>query len=1120
MPVHTVLPTSRFCLAGNFVKIRVSQTGVYKLTYSELQNMGLKPEAVRVYGHGGAMMVQSFLQSHIDDLPAVPFYMYKGADGVFNKGDYILFYAQAAVSWQYTGIRFSHTQNPYSDYGYYFLSDNAGKQILLDRNEAAIDTVGCAHVTTFVDYQLHERDSLNLVDLTGSAGGGKEWYGETFSNGTTLKVPYTFSNIVPGKQMYCYIAVAATSSTESFFTYGIGENTNKLRVAQKPGEAYAMASTSSGGYRIAAGDNDKQTLTLSYASEANGAIGYLNYIELAADRYLKMTGGVLYVRNTEYYKKSVQTVFHVTGAKQETQVWNVTKRDSICSVPAHYADGELIFKADNDVVQEFVVITPSEYAGLKISPVSKSADYKKVPEQNLHGLHDIDMVILTHELFLEPSRRLAEEHKRKDGYTVAIVTDEQVYNEFSSGTPDATAYRMFMKMLYDRALDSEGSEHAPRFLLLVGDGSYDNRKRTLASATPVLLTYQANNSVNEVEAYSSDDYFGFLKDASGTRESADSSMIAIGRLPVRDLEQANQVIDKIIRYMENPTRGKWKTQTCFLSDDGDHGMHMRSSDTAAQIVRKLDQDVIINKLHLDAYQQETRASGESYPIVKSRLDNLLQNGVMFFDYCGHAGHNNITSEQMLTSREIRQMSNQNQGFWMLATCNFAAFDASITSAAEEAILNPNGGAVGLLAACRTVFAEHNEHLNNYVCEQIVIKDSLGRYVNTIGEAVQKAKHETTARLKGDKNKLCYILLGDPALRLNYADEYVIATSAMADTLKALSVQKIEGFIRTHEGDTATDFNGKVQVSVYDKQQQLVTLDNDETDEKKKSRVKFYDFPNLLFSGEAQVKDGKFDFEFMVPKDIKYNFGNGRITYYAYDTISGAEASGHYEEMIIGGSTDIEVVDTVGPELHLYINNKHFINGGQTNESPHFYADIKDENGINTIGNGIGHDLLLIIDNDAKQTFILNDNFTAKSGSYQEGRVSYKMSEMEEGMHSVMFRAWDLLNNSSTSTLDFEVVKGLTPEIYSLMLYPNPVPSNGVLNVVIDHDRPDAALETDMYIFNMSGHMVYAHSQIGADNIQLSPAAMNLTSGVYFFRVLIKTPDSEYNSKTGKIIVLN
>ena len=1107
---------------GNFVKIRVAETGVYKLSFSELKSMGLKPADVCVYGYGGAMLNMVMSDPHIDDLPQVPVYMHNPSSAKSDNERYILFYAKGPVSWRYTGSRFMHTCNPYSNYGYYFLTDNAGEPALLEANHAVLDTLGAHHVTTFSDYQLHELDSLIVTDKNGEEGCGREWYGESFGNGTKYGITFNVPDIV-ASEMYCYIDVAATSSEVSRFYFGTAAQQSSVSVPKKSGESYIVATVAYMGAAFPADNNEKQTISVLYESENSTAIGYLNYVELTAERQLKMRDGLLCVRNVEYYYDDRPTVFHVAGATEETQVWNVSDLSNIVSVETSLNGSELVFKADNMSLQEFVVITPSQYEGKSVSPISRSANYTKVSNQNLHSLRDIDMVILSPEAFLAPSQRLAEEHERKDGLTTAVVTDEEVYNEFSSGTPEATAYRMFMKMLYDRALASGGEVRRPRYLLLMGDGSFDNRKLLNSSAYPTLLTYQAANSVNEVEAYATDDYFGFLADDSGgNRDSSDSMCIAVGRLPINTLEEAEQVVTKIIRYMENSSRGKWKTQLCFLSDDGNSGLHTVSSEKAAELVRAEAKDFNINKIYIDAYPQESRATGDSYPLAKSKLDNLMHNGLLFFDYCGHAGYNNLSDEQMLTAKEIRQMSNQNMGFWMLATCNFARFDARTTSAAELAVLNPDGGAIGLLAACRTVFAEQNDVLNKNVCQQLFSRDTIsGRFVYTIGEAVKRAKRQTTIDKNGsDKNKLSYILLCDPALRLQYPDEYIVETTHAGDTLRALTVQTVSGYIRTHEGDTATDFNGKLLVSVYDKQQKLSTLDNDQTDTERKVIKNYLDFPNMLFSGETEVKGGKFTFSYMIPKDIRYNFGNGRIVYYAQDTIYGSEAMGYYEDVIIGGSSSVEIVDTVGPELTVYLNNMNFVNGGQTNTQPHFYADIYDEHGINTVGSGLGHDLMLMVDKSQNMTYILNDYFTAAAGSYQQGRVSYKMAELSEGQHSLAFRAWDLLNNSSTATLDFEVVSGLTPEIFSLLVYPNPLPQGGELNLLVDHDRPDAALLTEIYLFDVSGYLVYQKTVRGSiDHIVISQADANLRPGVYFLNVRLKTDDSKYTFRTAKVMVI-
>ncbi len=1106
--------------SGKFVKIRVEETGVYKLTYADLKSMGLNPASVRVYGFGGAMLSQYFGDKHIDDLPQVPVYMHKGSDGVFSDGDYILFYGQGPTTWQYTGYRFKHTTNYYSNYGYYFLTDSGAGQLFLEKQEATLDTVGCHHAYVYQNYQLHEVDSVNLIDIKeGEAGGGREWYGEVFGTNQQRSFNFRFPDLVAGGNAYCFIDVASCAMTSSNFAVAIGSETYDLTVSARDNDNVVIAAAGSGGFALTTNGSETQTAKLKYTTQSVGASSYLNYLTLTAECYLKLTDNVLFVRNVTNYMSEKSTVMHVSGASAETQVWDVTNLDNIHAVKTSLNGNELIFLSDNSSLQQFVVINPTKYNGLQIKQFSKNVYHKSVSNQNLHALHDIDMVIITPQEFVEPSQRLAAEHERVDALTTAVVIDEEIFNEFSSGTPDATAYRMLMKMLDDRALASGGKEHRPRFLLLMGDGSFDNRKLSSSSPMPILLTYQAANSVNEARAYATDDYFGFLGDNMTVLESRDSMMISIGRLPVRELEQANQVVDKIIRYMDNTSFGKWKTQLCFLADDGNSGMHTTASDQAAEIVKRQTKDLIVNKIYIDAYQQETRASGDSYPIAKSKLDNLFSSGLLFFDYSGHAGYNNICDEQMLTAKEVREMSNQNMGLWMLATCNFARFDALHTSAAELAVLNPNGGAVSLIAACRTVYAENNRILNNYFCEKLFEQDGKGHFVNTVGEALRAAKWLTTVKNNGDMNKLSYLLLGDPALRLNYPEQYTITTSSAQDTLRALSVQRITGFIQTHDGDIASDFNGKLYVSVFDKQQEISTLDNDQPDPEKKRIVKFVDYPNMLFSGETEVVNGLFSFTFMIPKDIRYNYGNGRITYYACDTVVGGEAMGHYEDVTIGGSYDIQMVDTVGPTVNMYLNNKSFRSGDQTNERPHLYAEISDVNGINTVGSGLGHDLLLVVDNDKKQTYILNDNFIAKSGSYQDGSISYKMSEMAEGQHTLMLRAWDLLNNSSTATLDFEVVKGLTPEISSLLVYPNPVTQDGLLRVAVNHDRPDVTLITDLYIYDIAGYTAYHHQQFGADDIIISPAECHLRPGAYFLRVMIKTEDSKYASKTAKIIVL-
>ena len=1100
--------------SGNFVKIRTAESGIYKISYDEISQMGLKPENIRILGYGGAMLEQDFSKRKIDDLPSVPFYMYKGSDGKFNKGDYILFYAQGPVSWSFTGLRFHHTQNTYSQYGHYFLSDNAGEQLLLDVICKDNSSVEAFDVYTYQNYELHELDSLNLIDLSGAHGGGREWYGEKFTKGSVLSFPMKALDRVYSEPATLSVDVVAKSfNAASEFHVNVLDEDYTISV-NKITDGLNSAMSGSLNTRIHSESTASPIVRIGFESADASAIGYLNYIELVTTCSLNLRNGLLLARNRDDYGSDRPSRFHVSGATSTTQVWNITKLDSIYSVETKLNGTELTFLSSNRQLQEYVIIDPSTCPTKRLVEFSSGKIFEKVANQNLHSLADVEMLIITNSEFSSAAQKLAEAHSRIDGLKTQVVTDQQVYNEFSSGTTDATSFRWILKMLRDKVEMVNCMCSEPKYLLLIGDGTFDNRKLLRTSGNNWIVTYQAKNSINEVKAYSSDDYFTFLDDNEGSSDVNATMDLSVGRLTVNTAEEADKLADKIIRYISSKQPGSWKRQLVFLADDGDGNLHTESSDQGAEIVRKNNPDFVVNKIYLDAYKQLTNASGESYPIAKNQLDNFMQNGLLLFDYCGHAGFNNITSELMLTAKEVREMSNQNQGFWMLATCNFAQFDARVQSAAEEAVLNPNGGAISVMASCRTVYATQNTRLNNYLMESLFEHDENLYYPNTIGDAIRKAKNKYMS-LHKDENKLPYLLLGDPAIRLHYPTDYQVIAKSTNDTLKALSVNKIEGYIHSSDADTLKSFNGVVHVSVYDKAAQITTLDNDND----KKKVTYIDYKNMIFSGTTEVKDGLFEFTMMVPKDIQYNYGTGRMVFYAQDTITESEGVGYNEEFVVGGSSNQLTTDTLGPDMKIYLNNEAFKDGDMTDIQPHFYAHISDENGINTIGNGIGHDLLLIIDNDIKQTYILNDYFVSKKGSYSEGNISYKLSELEEGEHELMFRAWDLLNNSSSVSLTFVVKKNIKATVYSVTAYPNPVSESGVAYIRVEHDHPDAVLELKLSVYDMAGNRKYYHEQIGADDVSINIPQAGLAAGLYIYNVEIKTADTSYTRKAGKLIIV-
>lgn len=1098
---------------GRFVKISVSETGVYCLPYDSLQAWGLDPSRVRILGYGGNMLSENFTLPKHDDLPSIPYYMHKGSNGVFDKGDYLLFYAEGPVTWKYAGGRWRHIQHPYSQFGYYFLSDDAGEQLLISE-AVALDGSNANDVDWYVRYMVHEIDSVNLVDKSGVSGGGREFYCDKLhgrSNG--LHVQFDVPDALLNHNLLCMTDLAVISSKASRVTVGIGADRVVKNIAAVPNDSYSRAVRDSISLTAKVNDPNKMTVKIDLSSTAIGVEGYLNYVEVNVPCSLVMRGNQMPICNVKYLSTSSPTRFTLRNTTADTQIWRVTDGVHVEQMSTDWSNGLLSWVGSNEKAEKYVALNVNG-TGWKIPRM-----VGKVKNQDLHALNNIDYVIICPSEFVEQAIRLAKKHEEKDFLTWAVVTDEEVYNEFSSGTPDVTAYRWLMKMLYDRANGDESKQ--PKSLLLMGNASYDNRN-ILGSTSGVsrLLVYEANNSVNEMMAYATDDYCGFLLDNAGMQsngwfsESYATMQIGVGRLPVRTLEQATQVVDKLCHYMDNPYLGKWKNQVCFLADDGDHGLHVETAEAGAIKIAAENPSFALTKIYLDAHTQEVNASGESYPLAKEQFRNMIDKGVLFMNYSGHGGYNNITSELILRTRDIKNLRNQHLAFWFLATCSFSHYDGGIPSAGEELLLNPNGGAIGVVSACRTVFVSQNTDLNRHFCDTILGHKGVADYQMTIGEATRAAKNAMGI----DMNKLAYVLLGDPALRLNYPTDYSIQTTSSLDTLRALTEHTIAGYVMTSEGDTASWFNGTMDVTIWDKKQRSLTRDNDEPDEAKKKKKAFDDYPNTLFSGQTDVVDGKFEFAFMVPKDIRYNYGKGRMVFYAYDEQTGEEANGHFENFVIGGSSTVEIVDTIGPDIQLYLNTPAFVDGGETYEFPHFYAEVYDEHGINTVGSGIGHDLLMVLDNDPKQAYVLNDYFVTHSNSYQSGLVSYKMPEMTEGAHTLTFRAWDLLNNSNMATLNFHVVKGLAPTIYQVTTYPNPVSSMGVLHIRIAFDQVDELTETCVSLYDLNGRLIKTYAQTSADEIRWDMSEIGLSSGIYMYQVRIKTTTSDYVSRAGKIII--
>ncbi|MBR6519546.1 MAG: type IX secretion system sortase PorU [Paludibacteraceae bacterium] len=1105
--------------SGDWYKIQVEQTGIHKITYEQLVDMGLKnPANVSIFGYGGAQLAESFSAPYIDDLPQLSIHIEKGSDGVFNSGDYILFYAQGPIKWTYNSKQnlFVHEVNAYSNYGYYFITSDYPTQKIIGEARKSNSTV--EEVTSFNDFYLYEKDEVNLLNS------GRVYLCDVFNNSQltrnyTVKIP----NILL-ESSWLSLSAAHTAVAEA--NMGIYVN-NKLlgtpAFAKKPSNG-VVATGINVKYEFVPTDSNSINVKLTYSMAS--ATAYLDYFTLNIKRKLqKTTGESLAFRFLDNIGASDSYTYRLSNVTKNVQIWNVTDQQNVVKMPVTFSGNDLTFGDNKLELREYVAVD------IKSDKFLQPKNLGKISNQNLHALGQADMVIIAHPDFVEAANRLAALHSEYDGLTTHIVVPEVVYNEFSSGTPDATAYRRFVKMFYDRAKEVG---NAPKYLLLFGDGSFDNRQILTANTKDNiyrLLTYQAKESFDDIKSYVTDDYFGLLDDSDGANLLINSLDVAVGRIPSYTVEQANGVVDKLERYLKNEDFGVWKNQAVFMADDGDDNVHVEGADSACSVFERLNPDVLTRKLYLDSYTQEVTAVGEFYPTLKKEFFDYINNGVLLVNYMGHSGYNNWTNEQILSVADIDLMYNQRLPLFITMSCSFSRFDDFKVSGGEAMMLNGKGGALALISAARTVYAQPNLSLNVELNKLLLATNNETGRINTIGEAYRLAKNKRA--YNNDSNRLPFILLGDPAIRLAVPQTHSASidsingrdvTSAV-DTVGALGRVVLGGSICSL-GDSVVDktFNGYVHVTIFDKEEKIKTLCNDfkESDKDKNSKPFVYTYrANPLYVGQVEVVDGRFKVEFIVPKDIKYNFGAGRIVMYAVDEQQGFEANGHTSNIIIGGEARDAVIETDGPELKIYLNTPYFKNGDEVDANPLFVAELQDLSGINTIGFGIGHDIILKLDDDIKQEYVLNNYYKSDLGSYTSGVVTYQLSDLAPGKHKLFFRAWDLQNNSVSAELEFEVVKDLKMSIHDMYVYPNPV--RDIANIVIEHDKPLAPIDVYMYVYDLSGHLIHQENMNlvtdASSKINLNWSVNSFVSdGLYYVKAVLVDDKKRKTIKSTKIFV--
>lgn len=1052
--------------AGSWYRIGIKDPGVYKVDVAFLSTLGfntagLSSASIRLYGNGGAMLNEANADMLVDDLEENSILVFDGGDGIFNGNDYFLFYANGPDQWlkDSANKKFTHQKNIYSDSVYYFITiGGAGKRI----HSLQINSPATATVNSFNERIFHELDTVNIL------GSGKEWFGEEFSDIPGKTLTRNFSIPLPGLQTGFPVTIISDCIARSV---NIASRFD-VRINNQLAQQMNMAATGGGLFDHFARqaqqvssvlvNQENVQITYTFVPGSFNSQGWLNWFELHARRNLSVpASGRLLFRDWNSVGNSV-CEFVLSNANNTTQVWDVTDPLSPVNIQGNFSAGELKVKNIGTMLREYIAFNPAN----ALLPVA----YGKVQNQNLHAAQPADYLIVTHSKLLAQAARLASFHRQKNNLRVLVVTTDQIFNEFSSGTPDPTAIRDFVKMYYDKFSANPATKL--KYLLLFGDASFDYKNR-ISNNTNLVPAFQSRVSLDPLSTYTSDDFFGFLDDQEDINSGTVVNLldIGIGRIPARNADEAKNYVDKVETYFSKESLGAWRTNLVFIADDEDNNLHLEDAELITSTASSTNPVFSIQKIYLDAFRQESGAGGARYPQVNEAINNRILNGALIFNYNGHGGASRLAEEVILDQNMVNNWKNPYRlPLFITSTCDFAPYDNPfLSSLGENILLRPRTGGIALMTTTRLVFSYSNRIMNNNYIRFALEKDTAGCF-KSLGDAARAAKNYTYQSSGDIINNRKFTLLGDPAVTLAFPQFDIKTTKinfnsipGVPDTLSAAEKVILEGEVADHYGSRLSSFNGTLYLSVYDKPQTVNTLANDAGS----LPVVFQQLPPVLFRGKASVTNGQFHLEFKMPRDINYQFGKGRIIYYAENGIN--DGSGSFTDFFTGGILPTPDSDKKGPDIKAWLNDEQFVNGSLVNQRPVLVLKLFDSSGINISGTGIGHDLTVTLDQDNNKYFQLNEYFEADRDNYRQGTLKFQLPELQPGPHSLKVKAWDVLNNSSETELFFEVKNDEALFVDHVLNYPNPFTSK--TRFWFEHNKPGQDLQVRIQIMTMTGRVI-------------------------------------------------
>lgn len=1112
--VQHTYKSSSVLASGTWFKIGIVQTGVHKIGYNELLEMGIDPSQVNIdkiglFGNYDGMLPEENNKSRHDDLEENACTFIGGEDGKWHENDYLLFYARSPLTWKYNPFtsRFDHKNNSYSDTTFYFFTPDRGNRLKIE-NISSTNLPPTKEMTSFVDFAVYDEDNVNLLYS------GREWYGDQLS-GDTLERTYKFHfpNLDTKESVYLQLEMAGRSNKNSYYGLEVNDNVlvDSMKIDYLPVNSAYYAKKLLKKLTFFA-EKDQVEVTTKCLTVDPTLLSWVNFIELNVRRELKFTGGQMSFRDPHVSASGNVTEFRVSGANQNLSVWDVTDIHFAKNILYQVQGENLQFRLPTDSLMEFIIFDKID----AYQPVS----YMQVPNQDLHSINQVNMVIISPPLFWGQANRLAKIHQDDDGLVSVVVSPEMIYNEFSSGAQDVSAIRDFMKMLREKG--AFGNDHA--YLLLFGDASFDYKHR-IHGNTNFVPTFESFESLKETGSFVTDDFFGLLDDDEGYQSSGNLD-IGIGRLPVTTPAEADDAVNKIQHYLGRnaDVMGSWRNEICFIADDMDANLHLDQANSMISITDTLHSGILINKIFSDAYKKITVPNGKRFPDVNVQIKKQVDEGALILNYTGHGGLIGWSDEVILDVPTIRAFENiNNMPLFITATCEFSRYDnPEFVSAGEYLFLNKNGGAIALMTTTRLAYAHANIVVNRRIYNNLMGTEQ-GKKPR-LGDLVRVSK------IPSNNNYLNFVLLGDPALHLAFPENDVVteiinnkSTNGEADTVHALTEVKVAGYIRDGEGNKMKNFNGYVYPKVFDKPSKYKTLGNDP----RSFKVDFFLTDKVLFEGKISVVNGEFSFSFLIPKDISYEYGFGQINYYAVDTVKFEDAWGAYEQIYIGGIDQAAGNDMQGPDIQLYMDNRKFQNGQTTTGHPLLMADLFDEFGISYTGQRLGRDLVMVLDENYTNSLIVNDYFKLDVDTYKKGSLAYQLDNLEKGWHTISLKAWDLLNNSSEKEISFYVDDEANISLAEVVNYPNPFVNE--TNFGFIHNKNNEILDVQVMIYDMNGRFIgELKKTLGSDGNKISPLTWNgrnqygseVEPGVYTYHIIVTDYYGNQSIQRQKMIKLS